>query len=88
LIWLAWTAGLRSRVDTWGPPPLEKMTRLFFEMNANDIRTRIADEGRVALVPLVHVHELFEGTRRASRRASSLTTPARRTPDASRRPPA
>ena len=61
LIWLAWTAGLRTRVDTWGPPPLEKMTRLFFEMNAYDINTRIADEGRVPLAPLVHVHELSEG---------------------------
>jgi ribonuclease BN (tRNA processing enzyme) len=58
LMWLAWTAGLRTRVDAWGPPPLEKMTRLFFEMNAADIDTRIADEGRVPLVPLVHVHEL------------------------------
>ena len=48
LMWLAWAAGLRTRVDTWGPPPLEKMTRLFFEMNAADIDTRIADEGRVA----------------------------------------
>ena len=24
LIWLAWTAGLRTRVDAWGPPPLER----------------------------------------------------------------
>src|SRR5688500_1647475 len=46
LIWLAWTAGLRTRVDTWGPPPLARMTRLFFEMNASDIDLRIADEGR------------------------------------------
>ena len=61
LIWLAWTAGLRARVDAWGPPPLERMTKLFFEMNAYDIDTRIADEGRVALVPLVHVHERSEG---------------------------
>ena len=58
LIWLAWAAGLRTRVDTWGPPPLEKMTKLFFEMNASDIKARITDEGRVPLVPLVHVHEL------------------------------
>lgn len=61
LILLAWAAGLRTRVDAWGPPPLKKMTRLFFEMNANDIATRIADEGRVPLVPLVHVHELSKG---------------------------
>jgi len=61
LIWLAWASGLRTRVDAWGPPPLEKMTTLFFEMNAYDIKTRIADEGRVPLVPLVHVRELSQG---------------------------
>ena len=61
LILLAWAAGLRTRVDAWGPPPLERMTRLFFEMNAYDIRTRIADEGRIPLVPLVHTHEQMRG---------------------------
>jgi ribonuclease BN (tRNA processing enzyme) len=61
LIWLAWTAGLSSRVDTWGPPPLAKMTKLFFEMNKYDIDTRISNEGRLPLAPLVHVHELRGG---------------------------
>jgi ribonuclease BN (tRNA processing enzyme) len=61
LIWLAWAAGLRTRVDTWGPPPLAKMTRQFLELNAYDIHTRIADEGRVPLEPLVHVHEFRQG---------------------------
>lgn len=61
LIFLAWTTGLRTRVDAWGPPPLETMTRQFFEMNAYDISTRIADEGRVPLAPLVHVHEFSTG---------------------------
>lgn len=61
LIWLSWAAGLRTRVDTWGPPPLKRMTELFFEMNAYDIKTRIADERRVPLVPLIHVHELNRG---------------------------
>jgi ribonuclease BN (tRNA processing enzyme) len=61
LIWLAWTAGLSTRVDAWGPPPLEKMTKLFFEMNAYDIDTRISNEGRVPLLPLVHVHEIQDG---------------------------
>jgi ribonuclease BN (tRNA processing enzyme) len=61
LISLAWASGLRTRVDTWGPPPLAKMTRLYFEMNAYDINTRIADEGRVPLVPLIHAHELTQG---------------------------
>jgi ribonuclease BN (tRNA processing enzyme) len=61
LVWLAWSAGLRTRVDTWGPPPLRRMTRLFFQMNRYDIDTRIANEGRVPLVPLVHVHEFRTG---------------------------
>jgi len=33
----------------------------FMEMNAYDIRTRIEDEGRPPLQPLIHVHELVEG---------------------------
>jgi ribonuclease BN (tRNA processing enzyme) len=61
LILLAWAAGLRTRVDTWGPPPLKRMTRLFFEMNSYDLHTRIADEGRPPLIPLVHPHELRKG---------------------------
>jgi len=61
LIWLAWAAGLRTRIDAWGPPPLQRMTELFLEMNAYDIDTRIANEGRVPLAPLVHVHELSSG---------------------------
>jgi ribonuclease BN (tRNA processing enzyme) len=58
LLLLAWSSGLRTRVDTWGPPPIARMTRQFLELNAYDIETRIADEGRVPLAPLVHVHEL------------------------------
>ena len=61
LLLLSWAVGLRSRVDTWGPPPIEQMTRLFLEMNAFDINTRIADEGRVPLAPLVHPHEVTAG---------------------------
>lgn len=61
LLMLAWTAGLRTRVDAWGPPPLTTMTEHFFAMNAYDIETRIADEGRIPLEPLVSVHEFTEG---------------------------
>jgi len=61
LILLAWAAGLRTRVDSWGPPPLAHMTDLFFEMNATDIAARMADEARVPLQPLVHAHDLREG---------------------------
>lgn len=58
LLLLSWASGLRTRVDAWGPPPLAKITRLFLEMNAYDIDIRIADEGRVPLVPLIHAHEI------------------------------
>jgi ribonuclease BN (tRNA processing enzyme) len=61
LLLLSWAAGLQSRVDAWGPPPLTQMTKLFFELNAFDINTRMADEGRVSLAPLVHPHELTKG---------------------------
>lgn len=61
LILLAWAAGLQTRVDSWGPPPLGRMTDLFFEMDAADIAARTADEKRVPLRPLVHAHELRAG---------------------------
>jgi ribonuclease BN (tRNA processing enzyme) len=58
LLLTAWGSGLRTQVNTWGPPPLARMTELFLEMNEYDIRTRTEDEGRVPLAPLVHPHEL------------------------------
>jgi ribonuclease BN (tRNA processing enzyme) len=57
LILLAWASGLQTQVDTWGPPPLTRMAKLFFEMNSYDIDIRIKDEGRTPLVPLVRTHE-------------------------------
>jgi ribonuclease BN (tRNA processing enzyme) len=61
LIYGAWIVGLKSRIDTWGPPPLAKITRRFFEMNEYDLNIRIADERKPPLVPLVHAHELTRG---------------------------
>ena len=61
LILLAWAAGLRTPIDTWGPPPLGRMTDLFFQMAATDIEARTADEKRVPLRPLVHAHDLRDG---------------------------
>jgi len=58
LILLAWAVGLETRLDTWGPPPLEKITKLFLEMSASDINVRIADEAYPPLAPLVYPHEL------------------------------
>ena len=61
LLWLAWAADLRHPVDTWGPPPLKRMTRQFLQLNDSDIRTRIADEGRPPLAPMIRAHELRRG---------------------------
>jgi ribonuclease BN (tRNA processing enzyme) len=61
LLLLAWTAGLAARVDTWGPPPLARITELLFGANEYDISTRVADEGRIPIQPLVHPHELTQG---------------------------
>lgn len=61
LLWLAWAADLRRPVDAWGPPPLKRMTRRFLQLNDTDIRTRIADEGRPPLAPLIRPHELRRG---------------------------
>jgi ribonuclease BN (tRNA processing enzyme) len=58
LLLLAWASGLKTKVEAYGPPPLERMTRLFFELNQFDIETRIEDEKRVPLSPLVRVKEL------------------------------
>jgi len=61
LLWLAWAAKLHTRVDTWGPPPLAEMTRLFLQMNDYDIHTRMTDEGRPPLAPLIVPHEISQG---------------------------
>ncbi|HEX4105673.1 MAG TPA: MBL fold metallo-hydrolase [Rhizomicrobium sp.] len=61
LIWLAWASTLTTKVNSYGPPPLKEMTRLFLEMNDYDIKTRMADEGRVDLKPLIVPHEITAG---------------------------
>ena len=57
LLLLAWGSGLQTVVDTWGPPPLKRMTRLFLELNEYDIHVRMQDEGRPPLGPLIRPHE-------------------------------
>ena len=58
LMLLAWAADLNHRIDTYGPRPLNRMTKLFLEMNAFDIHTRIKDEGRQNLVKMIYPHEV------------------------------
>jgi len=61
LLLLAWATDLHTPVDTYGPPPLKRMTELFLEMNAYDIHIREKDEGRPPLVPLIMPHEITHG---------------------------
>lgn len=58
LLLLAWATDLAKPVDTYGPPPLANMTRLFLELNDYDIQTRIVDEGRPPLKDLIVPHEV------------------------------
>jgi len=58
LLLLAWATDLRTRVDTYGPPPLKRMTELFLQMDDYDIQVRIKDEGRPPLAPLIVPHEI------------------------------
>lgn len=61
LIHTAWTAGLGTEVRAYGPKGLAAMWPAFCALNAFDIATRIADEGRPPLEPLVRVEEYAEG---------------------------
>ena len=61
LLLLAWATDLVTRVDTYGPPPLARMTQQFLAMQDTDIRTRTADEGRPPLAPLIAPHEITAG---------------------------
>jgi ribonuclease BN (tRNA processing enzyme) len=61
LLLLAWETDLKTPVDTYGPPPLKRMTELFLEMDAYDIGIREKDEGRPPLSPLIVPHEITHG---------------------------
>ena len=61
LMYNAWVSGFKGGIDTYGPPPIEKITNLFLEMNAYDINIRIPDEGRSPLKPMIHPHEFSKG---------------------------
>ncbi len=61
LLLLAWSTGLVTPVDAWGPPPLNRITQLFLEMSAPDIEVRRKDQGQPSLAPLIRPHELKAG---------------------------
>src|SRR5262249_20000844 len=45
------------RIDAYGPPGLQEMTKTFFDYIRFDIETRIVDEGRPDLRKLVTAHD-------------------------------
>jgi ribonuclease BN (tRNA processing enzyme) len=61
LLHTAWTAGLKTPVEVWGPEGLEAYWQGFLGSMAADIELRIEDEGRVDLRDLVTFHVLDAG---------------------------
>lgn len=77
LLYNAWVAGLKDKVETFGPPGLQEMTQTFWTLNKFDIETRIADEGRPDLRTLVQAHDFQAGEvfRNGSVRVTAFKTP-------------
>jgi len=61
LIHTAWTAGLKSPIDVYGPKGLNRYWQQFVNSMSDDIDLRIADEGRPDPANLVTIHVLSEG---------------------------
>jgi ribonuclease BN (tRNA processing enzyme) len=58
LVYNGWATGLASRIDAYGSPGTEAMTRAFFDYVKFDIETRIADEGRPDPRTLLVAHDV------------------------------
>jgi ribonuclease BN (tRNA processing enzyme) len=61
LVHTAWTSGLNTPVRAYGPVGLRRMWPAFCDLNAFDITTRIADEGRPPLAEMVSVEDYGDG---------------------------
>lgn len=61
LLYNAWLAGLKDRIDVYAPVGLKSMLYNYWESNRFDIDTRIKDEGRPDIRELVISHEITEG---------------------------
>lgn len=61
LLHTAWTAGLKSKVNIYGPKGLNRYWQQFLLSMKPDIDLRIGDEGRPNLQDLVSIHVLDEG---------------------------
>ena len=60
LVYNAWATGLSTPVYSFGPVGIEAMTKTYWELNKFDIETRIADEGRPDLRPLLIAKDITE----------------------------
>ncbi|MEV0648967.1 MBL fold metallo-hydrolase [Phytomonospora sp. NPDC050363] len=58
LLHLSWCANLSTPVDVIGPKPLASMMDAFLAFAEVDIATRMADEGRPGLAPLIRTQEV------------------------------
>ncbi len=58
LLYNAWASGLDHSIDTYGPRGLERMTRLYWDLNRFDIETRIEDEQKPDLRKLITAHDM------------------------------
>lgn len=61
LIHTAWTAGLKTTVDIWGPKGLDDYWDHFLSSMRADIELRISDEGRPDLRTLINIHIIEAG---------------------------
>lgn len=61
LIHTAWTAGLKTTVDIYGPIGLNSYWDAFLQSMKADIDLRMEDEGRPDLRDLVHIHDIDAG---------------------------
>lgn len=61
LLHTAWTAGLKTPVEVWGPAGLRAYWEGFLASMKDDIDLRIEDEGRPDLRGLVTLHVIWEG---------------------------
>lgn len=62
LIHTAWTTGLKTSVEVYGPPGLDAYWESFLASMQADIDLRIEDEGRPDLRQLIQIHTIDAGT--------------------------
>jgi ribonuclease BN (tRNA processing enzyme) len=58
LVDAAWSAGLKTQVDAYGPAGLVALADAFWESNRFDVEMRMADEGKPDPRKLLVVHDI------------------------------